>query len=391
MGKTLRISQIVDALETIAPPSLAAAWDNVGLLIGDASARARKLMLCIDLTAPVLDEAIAARAQMVMAYHPIIFKPIARLTAGATPVAYRAAAAGIAVYSMHTALDAAKGGTNDVLAQALGLVNTQPLEDPPTKDECEIVVFVPEPDLPAITQAAFDAGAGRIGNYEDCSFQTRGLGTFRGLQGAHPTLGQVGRRETAPELRLEVIVPMARANQVAAAIRAVHSYEEPVIGVYPFRQLPAGVGMGRVGDLARPTSVKAILTTIKAVIGVTDLLVAGPQGVRVADVPSARRAARTPAGPGGRDTLITRAACCAGSCGGLFRAAIARGATFYLTGEMRHHYALAAGAAGLTVACVGHSNSERPALARLAHNLGQMLPELEIVSSRQDRDPFMIC
>ena len=92
MGKTFKVSQVIDAMETIAPPALAAAWDNVGLLIGDASAMARKLMLCIDLTSPVLDEAIAARAQMVMAYHPVIFKPISRLTAGATPVAYRAAA-----------------------------------------------------------------------------------------------------------------------------------------------------------------------------------------------------------------------------------------------------------------------------------------------------------
>src|ERR1035437_1185364 len=112
MGQTITISQIIDALETIAPPSLAADWDNVGLLVGDASARTRRLMLCIDLTEPVLAEAIAARAQMVMAYHPIIFKPIGRLTAAATPVAYKAAAAGVAVYSVHTALDAAEGGTN---------------------------------------------------------------------------------------------------------------------------------------------------------------------------------------------------------------------------------------------------------------------------------------
>jgi dinuclear metal center YbgI/SA1388 family protein len=399
MGKTFKVSQVIGAMETIAPPALAAAWDNVGLLIGDASTRARKLMLCIDLTMPVLDEAIAAHAQIVMAYHPIIFKPVSRLTAGATPVAYRAAAAGIAVYSMHTALDACKGGTNDVLAHALGLVNPQPLEDPPPADQCEIVVFVPQADLPAVTQAAFDAGAGRIGNYEDCSFQTRGLGTFRGLQGAHPTLGQVGKRETAPELRLEVVAPLARATQVAAAIRAVHSYEEPVVGMYPFRQLPSGVGMGRVGDLAHPTTVKTLLAGIKAAIGVAKLLVVRPQrgigggasgGMGVQPMGSRVAVAAATARPAG-DTLVTRAACSAGSCGDSFRAAAARGATFYLTGEMRHHDALAAAAAGLTVACVGHSNSERPALAGLARNLGQMLPGLEIVTSRHDRDPFAVC
>jgi hypothetical protein len=305
---------------------------------------------------------------------------------------------------MHTALDAAKGGANDCLADAMGLVDAQPLEDPPPADQCEIVVFVPQSDLPAVTQAAFDAGAGRIGNYEDCSFQTRGLGTFRGLQGAHPTLGRVGKRETAPELRLEVIAPVAKASQVAAAIRAVHSYEEPVIGIYPFHQLPANVGMGRIGNLAQPTTAKTLLARIKSAIGVTQLLVVRaqrgmgdfgehsravpPMSPGVTDVSSSRRAGVSPTHD---DTPITRAACGAGSCGDLFRAAASRGATFYLTGEMRHHDALAAAAAGVTVACVGHSNSERPALARLAHNLRKLLPGLDIVSSGRDRDPFTIC
>ncbi|MCK4277498.1 MAG: Nif3-like dinuclear metal center hexameric protein, partial [Phycisphaerae bacterium] len=123
----MKVRDVVDVLETVAPPDLAAEWDNVGLLIGDGEAVARKLMLCIDLTEDVLGEAIRAGAKMVMAYHPVIFKPVSRLTSDSAPVVCEALRQGISVYSMHTALDAAPGGTNDVLADAMGLDARAPL------------------------------------------------------------------------------------------------------------------------------------------------------------------------------------------------------------------------------------------------------------------------
>ena len=176
----MKVHQIVKALEQIAPPQLAAEWDNVGLLIGDVEGRAGKLMLCIDLTEAVLAEAKRQRAGMVMAYHPIPFKPVSRITAGDAPVVYAAAAGGLAVYSMHTALDAAPGGANDVLAEVLGLKDIRPLEPAVCEAGCKVVVFTPPSDVSSVADAAFDAGAGRIGRYERVAFFSHGIGTFMG-------------------------------------------------------------------------------------------------------------------------------------------------------------------------------------------------------------------
>jgi putative NIF3 family GTP cyclohydrolase 1 type 2 len=400
----MKVADIVSALEALAPPALAEEWDNVGLLIGDAQASTGRLLLCIDVTAPVLAEAKALGAGMVMAYHPVIFKPVAKLTASAAPVAYAAARAGLAVYSMHTALDAAPEGTNDVLADVLGLTDCRPLEPAVRKSQCKIVVFVRPEDMSTVADAAFGAGAGRIGHYDRCAFFGHGVGTFHSGMGTHPAVGLPGRQEATEEMRLEIVAPRSASAAVCQAVRAVHSYEEPAIDVYPLEDYPAGCGIGRVGRLARPAGAAAVIARIKKALGLERLWVA--QGI-------ARRPSLAAASGGGSQgwpppttgnarsikhgdkqrrhaTLITTAACCAGSCGSLAGAAARAGAQLYLTGEMRHHDALSAAAAGMTVVCVGHSNSERPALERLAARLSLLRPKLDVVLSKQDKDPLEI-
>ncbi len=366
----MKVSNIVQVLETLAPPELAAEWDNVGLLVGKAGATANKLLLCIDLTEQVLAEAVAAKAQMVLAYHPVIFKSLRRVTADDSPVVYAAARRGLGVYCMHTALDAAKGGTNDVLAELLGLVDRRPLEPASRRHRCKIVVFVQPENLAQVSEAAFAAGAGRIGNYWDCSFFARGTGTFLGDEQTHPTIGLAGRREATEELRLEFVAPQARAGEVVSAVRAAHTYEEPAIDVYPLAALGDNCGMGRIGRLKRPATAKGLIARIKKATGLKNVLVA--------------------AGAKGPTGKVKTAACCAGSCGSLFKVAVEAGATFYLTGEMRHHDALAAAAAGMTCVCMGHSNSERMVLGDLRRRLRKLLPGVAITISKSDRDPFQI-
>ncbi len=362
----MRVQDVIKALEAVAPPALAEEGDNVGLILGDASADVRSIMLCVDLTAPVLKE--AAASQMVMAYHPPIYKPVSRLTAGASPVLYQALRQGLAVYSVHTALDAAPGGTNDVLVAMLGVESPRPLESTVRQGQCKIVVFVPPEDLSRVADAAFSAGAGRIGNYHDCAFFVHGIGAFCGGPGSHPTLGKPGQHEVNEEMRLEVVAPRGAAGAVCGAIRGAHSYEEPAIDVYPLEDFPDGAGRGRVGKLARPASPAALVAKLKKAAGVRSVLVA----------PAAGKAA------------VSTVAFAAGSCGSLYKAALAAGAQLYVTGEMRHHDALAASAAGMTVVCLGHSNSERPALASLADRLRALLPKLKVTLSKADRDPFVI-
>lgn len=362
----MKVQDVIKALETIAPPQLAQRDDNVGLVLGDASADVRALMLCVDMTAPVLKE--AAGVQMLMAYHPPIYKPVSRVTATAAPVLYDALRRGLAVYSVHSAFDCAPGGANDVLAQAAGVSSARPLEPSQGPGQCKIVVFAPPEDLSRIADAAFSAGAGRIGNYHDCAFFVHGIGAFCGGPGSHPTLGKPGRHEVNEEMRLEVISPLACAAAVCAAMRDAHSYEEPAIDVYPLADLPEGCGLGRIGRLAKPMSVAAVIARVKKA--------AGARNVQVAS--------------GAAKVAVTTVACAAGSCGSLYKAALAGGAQLYITGEMRHHDALAASAAGMTVVCLGHSNSERPALASLAQRLKALLPKLKVTLSKADRDPFVV-
>jgi len=365
--RSARVGDVCEALDGMAPPALAAEWDNVGLLIGDRGRTVRRVILTIDLTEAVLAEARRLKAEMAVAYHPPIFHPIKRLTAQGSPVAYAAARSALAVYSPHTALDAAVGGTNDVLAEATGIGDAAPLEAADSGDRCKIVSFMPACDLERVSSAAFAAGAGRIGNYTECSFRSAGVGTFRGGAGSAPAVGRAGRREQVEEVRMEVISDASSVAAVVEAIRAAHSYETPAIDVYPLAAVAEGTGTGRVGPLARPVKVAGLIGRLKRALGVRRVQVAGPTQRRV-----------------------TSAACCAGSAGGVFRQAVAAGADAYVTGEMRHHHALEAAGAGMTVICVGHWHSERLALGCLADRLTAALPSLKASVAKADRDPFEI-
>ncbi len=375
----MKVSRIVRTLETIAPPQQAAEWDNVGLLVGDPSADVRKLLLCIDLTEQVLGEAVREKVGMVMAYHPVIFKSVSRITSDETPVLYTAARKEVAVYSTHTALDAAPGGTNDVLADAMGLTERKVLEPIVSTGFCKIVVFTPPDDLSEVADAAFSAGAGQIGDYSECAFFCHGIGSFFSRPAAHPSAGITGRGGAAEELRLEMIAPRSKASAICAAVRTAHSYEEPAIDVYPLEQPADNCGLGRIGRLKRPVTVRTMINRIKKATGLKRVLVTSPTASPT----------RIKSGDG-RGALVSTASCCAGSCGKLFRKGVAGGATFYLTGEMGHHDALEARDSGMTVVCLGHSNSERITLVHLVERLKPLLPKVNVVLSKYDKDPFEI-
>ncbi len=368
----MKISEVAALLEEIAPSAYAETWDNVGLLVGDADGACRKILLCIDLTAEVLEEARRLKATLIVAYHPVIFKPIARVTAQATPVIYEALRAGVAIYSVHTAFDSATGGANDALADALGMgARRRPLESRCEEGSFKLAVYMPQGDVAAVSAAAFGAGAGKIGNYSECAFRYSGTGTFKGGQGTHPSVGQSLRHEEVAEVCWETVCPRHLLALVLSAIRSAHSYEEPAIDVVPLAAAPADVGLGRVGELEKPATLGAMIKRIAKVCSVKHVSLARPRGVT-------------------DNKQIRKLAVGVGSCGDLYGRAAAMKADLYVTGELRHHNALAAVAAGLTVACVGHSNSERLTLKALAKSLKKAAPRLEIVQAREDRDPFEI-
>lgn len=360
------VGDLVAAMEMIAPTAAAEDWDNVGLLVGDPSALIKRVLLCIDYTKEVAAECEALAADAVVAYHPPIFEVVKRLIAG--EVVFDAARAGRAIYSPHTALDVAEGGTNDVLAGAMGMTLLRPLRAGGTNvsGQCKVVVFVPQAHAEAVAEAVYGAGAGGIGAYKRCSFRSTGVGTFFGSAGSHPSLGQAGRDEQVEEVRLEVVLPQERVAAVMAAVRDAHPYESPAVDVYPLVRQAAG-GMGRIGEFAVGTRVADVVARLKREMGLGHLLVAGPL-----------------------DREVTRGACCAGSCGKLMDLALRERVELFVTGEVRHHDALKAAQAGMTVVCTLHSNSERATLTALQQRLEKMLPQVQWAVSRVDRDPLTV-
>ncbi len=246
------------AMERIAPVHLAEAWDNVGLLSGHRSSLVKKVLVSIDLTPAVHDEAIRLGVDLLVSYHPPIFKAMKHLRIdGDEPPALAVALAsyGIWIYSPHTALDTVDGGTNDVLAERLGAKVTGSFSYyPAIGDFLKFVTFVPESEIEQVAEAVFAAGAGRIGTqakYEKCSFRSSGFGTFQGDNDSNPAVGVAGHYERVPEIRFETILPQSRAGDVIAALRRAHPYEEPAFDLLKMETPPEAVGMGRYATLPR--------------------------------------------------------------------------------------------------------------------------------------------
>lgn len=361
----MRLQTIIDHLERIAPPELAEPWDNVGLLTGDPESDVERALLTIDYTAVVAGEATALGAKLIVAYHPPIFKEIKKVIAPS--VLYDAIRNGVALYSPHTALDVADGGTNDLLADVLAMTTREPLRRHVRSSTLfKLVVFVPRDHAQAVSNALFSAGAGEMGRYRNCSFASAGMGTFQGDDTTHPAIGEPGKLERVEEIRLEMLVPAERTQSALGAIRQAHPYEEPAFDLFELKNIASTKGIGRVGTIL-PQSRTDLLRRIKTELGLKHLLVAGPT-----------------------EGEVTRVACSAGSGGELVGDALMQKAELFLTGELRHHDALRAAAAGMTVVCTLHSNSERAVLNRLLRRLSAELPAVRWTQSQADQDPFSI-
>ncbi|MHC4488963.1 MAG: Nif3-like dinuclear metal center hexameric protein, partial [Planctomycetota bacterium] len=207
----MKIKDITERIEKIVPLELAQDWDNVGLLIGDPQKNVKNILLTIDVTGDVAAEAKRLKTDLIVSYHPVIWDGLKKITAeGQSSVVYKLIRRGLAVFSIHTALDSATGGVNDGLAEIIGIVDGKPIGDyvhSTTGDNYKLVVFVPAESVTEVSNAVFAAGAGAIGNYSHCGFGTEGTGTFLPLKGARPAIGKKGEIEAVPEIRFETIVP----------------------------------------------------------------------------------------------------------------------------------------------------------------------------------------
>lgn len=354
------ITDVVEVMRRLAPESWAEEWDNVGWLVRSRRAAEKPLKVLLSLD-PVEPEAAAAQGYTLnVAHHPEPFRPLRILDDSVR--AARAYAAGLDLYAAHTNLDAAPGGVNDALAAALGIADPRPLLAG-RETFLKFVTFVPESHVDAVRSACAAAGAGLIGLYAECSFETRGTGAFRALPGAQPFAGAAGGglcRE--PEVRLEMLVPARQSSQVVSAARAAHPYEEMAYDLVVLANRPPGVGPGRVGRLSGETHTAGLVALV------AERLNCAPQA----------------AGP---QKAIRTVAVISGSGGEYWKAALDAGADACVTGEAGHHHALDAAGAGLVLIAAGHFATERVVLPALKKHLEASLPGIA-ADIAPERDPW---
>ncbi|QNG18462.1 Nif3-like dinuclear metal center hexameric protein [Rhodococcus triatomae] len=339
---TVLLSDVIDVLDAAYPPALAEPWDSIGLVCGDPADQVSNVVVAVDATAAVVDDAIATGAQLLLVHHPLLLRGVDTVAAD-TPkgaLIHRLVKAGCALFTAHTNADSADPGVSDALAGAIGLRVRGPIEAKPTAPLDKWVVLVPDTDAEQVQRAMFDAGAGFVGNYRDCSWQVTGTGQFLPTSGATPTLGRVGDLERVTETRIEVIAPRRSREQVLASLRAAHPYEEPAFDVLEPAALPTGRGLGRVGELDEPVTLREFTARVARALPATEW------GVRSAGDPE--RPVRT-------------VAVCGGAGDSYLDAVTRLGVDAYVTADLRHHPAdehLRGG--GPALVDVAHWASEQP-------------------------------
>lgn len=355
MRAMTNVREMAESVERLAPEPLAEDWDNCGLQVGDPEAEVSRALVALTPLPEVFEEAEVSGADFLLFHHPLIFRALKSLDTASYPgdLLARAVRTGKAVYAAHTSYDAAPGGVSVALADALGLVGPHEVVSP-RGSLSKLVVFVPEDHVEEMAKALDSAGAGVIGDYRQCTFRTPGTGTFLPGASSDPYLGEKGRLEKAPEIRLETVVPAHAARRAAAAATEAHPYEETALDIYPVEGNPEGCGYGRIGTLPQALTPEELRKYVSDRLGFPARLVAE----LVAD----------PA-PGHR---IDRVAVLGGS-GGSFIPELAGRADAYVTGDLDYHDALLAESLGLTAIDAGHAATELPSLEPLARRLAELV------------------
>ncbi|MWV45268.1 Nif3-like dinuclear metal center hexameric protein [Paenibacillus sp. HJL G12] len=363
---------VIQYMELLAPKHLAYPddKDRIGLQLGSLQKEIRTVLVALDVNDEVVDEAITAGADLIIAHHAIIFRPLKTINTDspAGKVYEKLIKNDIAVYIAHTNLDIAEGGMNDWMAEALGIQHTVPIEETQREQLYKLVVFVPASHAEQVREAVLGAGAGAIGNYSHCSFNAGGTGTFLPQDGTKPYIGTAGKLEKVEEIRIETIVPQGIRNIVVQAMIKAHPYEEVAYDIYPLDLKGRAYGLGRVGKLEQELSLADFAEVVKEQL----------------DVPYVRVV-------GDLERVIKKAAVIGGSGARYYPAARFRGADVLVTGDVDYHTAQDALNAGITLIDPGH-NAEKIMKAKVAEWMSAKLEkhryETKVIASTVDTEPF---
>ena len=360
----MQIKDITSYLESIAPLAYQEGYDNSGLIVGDKNATVKKVLITLDCTEAVVDEAIKEKCQLIVAHHPIVFSGMKKFNGKnyVERTVMKAIKHDIGIYAIHTNYDNVLNGVNSMICEKLGITDTQILA--PKKDLLrKLYTFIPLADYERVRQAIFDVGAGYIGNYSEASFNTTGTGTFKGNEKANPSIGKKGKREQVEEGKLEVIFPAYIEGRVVQALKAAHPYEDVAYDIVSLENSLQTVGSGMIGRLKKPLDEATFLKKVKREL---------KSGV-VKHTPLLGRTVET-------------VAVCGGAGRFLLPDAIASKADIYITSDIKYHEFFDA-EGQIVLADVGHYESEQFTKDLLFRHLSEKFPTFAFLLSKVHTNP----
>ncbi|MDD2557354.1 MAG: Nif3-like dinuclear metal center hexameric protein [Desulfuromonadaceae bacterium] len=368
---TLHVQDFIGLLHRFYPPDLAQEWDNVGLQVGEPDGAVQRIMVALDPSMENLHSAHTNNCQLLLTHHPLIFKPLKRISTSDSTgriIAY-ALRHNIHIVCAHTNLDSGANGLNDWLAATLHLTEPQILQPSEQDRFFKLVVYVPPSHREELLQALFRGGAGHIGRYDHCAFSVEGRGQFRPGADANPFLGTPGQEEQEEEVRIETIVPRRCLNKVLTQMRRAHPYEEVAYDLFELHNQTQTTGLGRIGKLPEATTLGAFAHTCKEQLKCANLRIVGQS-----------------------DAPVHRIAVCSGSGSSALYAAKFSGADVLVTGDLKYHEAQSAAELGICVIDAGHFATEIIATAGLQSILTPALHlhgyAAEIIIAPAEKDPF---
>lgn len=360
----MKIRSVINVIESYAPLQLQESYDNSGLQAGDPNAEASRALICLDITEAVVREAIEKKCQLIISHHPLIFEGLKQISPSSATgrIIAEAIRHNITIYTAHTNLDNAPGGVSKAMADRLGLINQKILS--PKKDYLhKLVTFCPVSHADSIRTALFKAGAGHIGNYDCCSYNTEGTGTFKGLENTKPFVGKKGSIHHEKEIRIETIFPAHLEKTIISALLAAHPYEEAAFDLYPLKNSFPAAGSGMTGDLKKALTETQFIRLIKQTFKTGCIRHSSFTG-----------------------KPIKKIALCGGSGGFLVGEAMKAGADAYLSGDIKYHDFFKP-EGKMLLADIGHYESEQYTKQLLYSILNKKLPTFALLLSEQDRNP----
>ena len=362
----MKVKNLLNNLDKIAPFFLQESFDNSGIQFADLDAPVTKILLSLDLTQNILDEAIEKKANLIIAHHPLLFSPLKQITKQKNPLLYQVITAQINLLAMHTNYDLAESGLNDYVANLLGIKKISPLQDSSEKI-FKFAVYAPVKHADKVSRAIFDAGAGKIGNYTETSFNIAGQGTFKPMEGTNPFIGKIGEKETVQEIKIETVVAERDLESVVQAMKDTHPYEEPAFDVYELKTKPS-YGIGIFGEIDKEVEISKFSLEVKNKL----------QAYYIRLIKSNNR-------------KIKRVALCTGAGGSLLEQVSRKKVDLYLTGDITYHDALRAKELGLNVLDIEHFDTEKFFVEAFYNQLIKLgIPKDILVKSKNMESPYQL-